>query len=118
MSMDSDRRRNRFPRTASFRKTPLNRSAGIVGGLIGLFLGAAFLDMFLCEIEEDLKPEEVCKFCSWSAGIPNRFPPGCGYHGPANRFCPACNREWSDFKPYYLKWLRGPIRSCFGQFTF
>ena len=117
--MASPRRTPRFPRTAGFVPSRRNYIAWAFWSLLFMLLLAAFTDMILCGVEEDLKPVEICGYCDWRARYPDRFRPGCGgEYGPPNRYCPTCQREWGAFHPYYLKWLRDPIRNEFGRLHF
>ena len=111
----------RLPRTTSLRSTKSTETvihSGVLAVVLG-FLMIAVLDIALCELEETTQPSKLCTFCDWTLKHPDRFRPGCsGEFGPANRVCPTCNRQWGDFDPYYLEWLRGPIRSAFGRLHF
>lgn len=109
-------RSHRFPRCAEFTRSRTNYAAWAFWcGLILLTL-IVVTDMVLCGVEEDLKPIEECGYCTWHAKYPDRVRPGCGgEYGPPNRVCPTCGREWGAFHPYYLKWLRDPIRNEFGR---
>jgi len=106
--MQSQRRAHRFPLTAGATRGPRNYVACAFYGVILLLLMTVTADMVLCEVEEELKPPENCTSC-------NDRLRSCGYYGPPNRSCPACGREWSSYRPYYLRWLRDPIRTAFGS---
>ena len=110
------KRAHRFPRVAEFARTPKNLLAWTVSASIALFLLLGLTEMAVCGVEEEIKPERICFRCAIDSGLPvegDEF-----WAIPANRTCPVCRRVWGDYRPYYWKRLRDPIRKEFGILHF
>jgi len=106
------KRVHRYPRCAEFGRTPKSLAVWTIGGAIALFLLAGVGEIVVCGIEEELKPERICYRCALNSGVPiegDEF-----YAITPNRTCSACRRVWGDYRPYYLRKLRDPLRDEFG----
>lgn len=117
------KRKDRFPRCATFSVTRPNPIVWTIGALLTLGLLLAAMDMVACGIEEIIKPEMLCRDCNaqdvlFGSGI---YRPALGRKTSSfapNRSCPVCACDWCDYNPYFWKWLRQPIRDEFGRLEF
>jgi hypothetical protein len=106
------KRAHRFPRVSEFTPTRKNLLVWTIGGAIALFLLLGLVEIAICAVEEVNKPERICFRCAINSG---QSVEGDEFWAIVpNRTCPVCGRVWGDYRPYYWKPLRDPIRREFG----